>query len=334
MNSAQVIIVGAGIAGLVAAHELEAQGISVILLDKSTSTGGRLATRRIGDGVADHGAQFFTVRTNTFQRQVDQWLADDIVTVWSNGWTDGSLKRTVGDGHPRYIAKGGMNRLARHIEETLKTTRVQVNARVTDIRRTTPGFELETDDGQKYVSDAVILTPPAPQSLDLMRHLPLLEADQEQLERIHYGPCLCGLHVIEGDVNLPEPGALQDFNQTVYWIGDNKAKGISNVTVITTHAESRWSRQYYDEADDVILGEMRAALKPYLGDNAKIIEEQVKRWRYSVPLTTHPADSMTLGNMALVLAGDGFGGRGRVEGAYLSGLHAAKQVIHMMTVES
>lgn len=57
-----VVIVGAGICGLMAAGQLVERGASVLLLDKGRTVGGRLATRRIEAGCADHGAQFFTAR--------------------------------------------------------------------------------------------------------------------------------------------------------------------------------------------------------------------------------------------------------------------------------
>ena len=46
---------------------------SIFIVDKGRSVGGRLATRRIGPGRADHGAQFFTVRSDKFQGYVDRW---------------------------------------------------------------------------------------------------------------------------------------------------------------------------------------------------------------------------------------------------------------------
>jgi len=67
----KVVIVGAGISGLVAARELAAHDVDVTVVDKGRSVGGRLATRRIGDARLDHGAQFFTVRTPAFQACVD-----------------------------------------------------------------------------------------------------------------------------------------------------------------------------------------------------------------------------------------------------------------------
>ena len=60
------VVVGAGISGLLAAQELTAAGWRVVVLDKGRGVGGRMATRRVGDGTFDHGAQFFTVRGERF----------------------------------------------------------------------------------------------------------------------------------------------------------------------------------------------------------------------------------------------------------------------------
>ncbi|NDH45714.1 MAG: FAD-dependent oxidoreductase, partial [Actinobacteria bacterium] len=59
----QVVVIGAGLAGLCAARDLVDAGHLVTVLEKSRASGGRCATRRIGNAVFDHGAQFFTVRS-------------------------------------------------------------------------------------------------------------------------------------------------------------------------------------------------------------------------------------------------------------------------------
>jgi renalase len=64
------IVVGAGMAGLVAARELSAASRRVVVLDEGSGVGGPMATRRIGDGTFDHGAQFFTVRSARSERLV------------------------------------------------------------------------------------------------------------------------------------------------------------------------------------------------------------------------------------------------------------------------
>ncbi len=324
--SADVIIVGAGLSGLVAAQQLKAAGKNIIILDKGRSVGGRLATRRIGDGLADHGAQFFTVRTDEFKLQVDQWLADDLVYVWGHGWSDGSLKKTSADGNPRYVTKGGMNNLAKNLATSLG--KIHVDTKVSKVEWRDNLWHVSDANDEVFQAKQLIMTPPVPQTLALIEDVVLSEDDKQALERIQYGPCLCGLFVIDGEINLPEPGAIQNFDNTVYWIADNQSKGISpDEHIITLHVEARYSRNHYDDADDVTLALLREELQKYLVGDASILSEQLKKWRYSVPLTTYPNDILQADNLPIIFAGDAFGGRGRVEGAYLSGLAAGKAAI-------
>ncbi|MEO0599464.1 MAG: FAD-dependent oxidoreductase, partial [Chloroflexota bacterium] len=318
--------VGAGLSGLVAAHQLLDAGKSVIVVDKGRSVGGRLATRRIQNGRADHGAQFFTVRTDAFQSQVDKWLAKDLVYVWGRGWSDGSLQKNKPDGYPRYATRQGMNYLARDLAENVPD--IRVSTRIASIQWQDDSWQLTDTDGQSLSSDVLIMTAPVPQTLVLLENVPLTEEDRTALQKIDYGPCLCGLFVVEGEVNLPEPGARQNFEDTVYWIADNKAKGISpDERIITLHADADFSRTNYDAPPEENLAVFRAELEKYLADGASITEEQLKKWRYSIPQTMHPDDVLQASNLPLICAGDAFGGRARVEGAFLSGLEAGKRAI-------
>jgi len=323
-----VIIVGAGLSGLVAGNELNAAGKRVLLLDKGTSSGGRLATRRIGDGLADHGAQFFTARTSVFQQAVDAWVEAGHVYVWGHGWSDGSLKRTANDGHPRYVTKGGMNQLAKVLQEGLD---VRTNTKVDTIHYGAHGWQVTANNGANdFASRALILTPPAPQALALTNGIALAPEDRAALQRIEYGPCLAGMFVIEGEIDLPEPGALQNFSEIVYWIADNRAKGISQERVITMHVETRYSRAHFDDPDAHTLEFLRKELDKYLHEGTVVKDAQLKKWRYSVPLTTYHRDTLVATGMPLAFAGDAFGGRGRIEGAYLSGLAAGKAILELL----
>ena len=319
-----VLIVGAGLSGLMSAQSLRERGYSVKLLDKGRSVGGRLATRRVGKGVADHGAQFFTVRTSTLQSYVDQWRELDLVYSWGTGWSDGSVKRTAGDGHPRYVARGGMNKLAKHLAQDLD---IAVDRLVTSVKQTPDGWTLEDGDGGRYDGRGLIMTPPMPETLELLTksNVYLSPDDFSELRRIRFGPCLCGMHEIDGEVDLPEPGALQDFQSDVYWVADNQAKGISRTTIVTSHANAKFSRQNWDASEEDIMRALESAVLPFLKVGAKIVHTQLKKWRYSVPLTTYPHECLLAKDLPrLVFAGDAFGGRGRVEGAFLSGVAAGE----------
>ncbi len=59
--------------GLLAANKLQEAGWRVTVLDKGRGVGGRMATRRFGGGSFDHGAQFFTARSDEFKEMVEDW---------------------------------------------------------------------------------------------------------------------------------------------------------------------------------------------------------------------------------------------------------------------
>ncbi len=320
-----VLIVGAGLSGLMAANALLERGNSVHVIDRGRSVGGRLATRRVGEnGLADHGAQFFTVRTSTLQRYVDHWRSLDLAYVWGTGWSDGSLKRTIGDGHPRYAIRGGMNKLAKQLAQGIA---ISVDRLISNIRQEDGGWKLYDSGGNAYAGHGLIMTPPMPETLELLtaNGVHLNADDDAALRRIRFGPCLCGIHAVNGDVDLPAPGAMQNFQSDVYWVADNQAKGISSTRIITSHANAKFSRQNWDASEADIIRALESAVQPFLKPGAKIAQTQLKKWRYSVPLTTHPQECLLAQDLPpLVFAGDAFGGRGRVEGAFLSGMAAGE----------
>jgi renalase len=322
-----VLIVGAGLAGLMAANRLQASGRDVLVLDKGRGVGGRLATRRIGPGRADHGAQFFTVREPEFAAFVAEWEAQGLVYVWSEGWTAG-LTANEADGHPRYAARDGMTALAKQLSQSLD---VRTGVKVAEITAVTSGWQVRDEDGRIYRSQALILTPPVPQSLALLDAggTMLEPADRATLEAITYAPCLCGLFWVEGQVNLPHPGAVQgDETATLAWLADNRRKGISpQAQLLTLHAGIDFSRRHYDDPAEVVLPLLQQELAPYLATDATIREAQLKRWRYARPLRLHPERCLRADGLPpLLFAGDAFNGP-RVEGAALSGLAAAEAML-------
>ncbi len=333
----EVLIIGAGMAGLIAGRALRAAGQPALLIDKGKSVGGRLATRSIGGGLADLGAQFFTARTPGFQALVSEWLADGLAFEWARGWSQGSAQSTGNedappdDGHPRYAVRGGMNGLARHLALGL-TVRTEVQ--VVAITPHDDDWLVYDSTGHIYHTGALILTPPVPQSLALLDAggTPLAPEDRAALERISYAPCLCGLFHLDGDAGLPHPGAIQRPGAPVAWVADNRYKGISTEPIITVHAGPELSAALFERPDESVREALESGLRLYLdaaraaegsAPPVQIREVQIKRWRYAQPTHLHPEPGLRAAGLPpLIFAGDAFGGP-RVEGAALSGLWAA-----------
>ena len=306
----RAVIVGAGISGLIAARELLAHGVDVLVVDKGRSPGGRLATRRIGDATLDHGAQFFTVRTPAFQRTVDDWLERGLVTVWTNGFGSD-------DGHPRYVATAGMNSLAKDlavgVEVSCPTMAFAVRPGDRD------PWRVVIDDGTVRDADHVVITAPLPQAFALLVDAGV-ELD-EQLMRTDYDRTIALLATLDRPSSIEPPGGLQGPDDNVSFIVDNVAKGVSSAPAVTLHASAAWSETHWDDDVEALRTQLLELAQPWIGP-ARVIEAQVKKWRFATPRTVWPEPCWVSADGGIVLAGDAFDGP-RVEAAHNSGLAAA-----------
>jgi predicted NAD/FAD-dependent oxidoreductase len=312
----RVVVVGAGICGLVAGHRLVDAGAEVVLVDKGRSPGGRLATRRIGTATVDHGAQFFTVRTPAFQRQVDDWLERGLVAIWSRGFTSD-------DGHPRYVATAGMNSLAKDLAVGLD---VRCSTMAFGIRPAAedsgPPWQVAIDDGTVHHTDAVIVTTPLPQAFALLADSGIdLE---ESLMRTDYERTIALLATLDRAPAIAAPGGVQSPTPELNFVADNMAKGISATPAITVHASATWSEAHWDDDVDLLRSALTDLVAPLLGE-ATVTEAHVKKWRFATPRTPWPDPCWVANGGAIVLAGDAFDGP-RVEAAHNSGLAAAHAV--------
>ena len=320
-SAPDVVVVGAGLAGLAAAAHLEAAGRRVVVLDKGRSVGGRLATRRVGGAVLDHGAQFFTVRSPTFRTEVDGWLRAGVVHEWCRGFDE------VGDGHPRYAAAGGLNRVAKHLAAPLADVRTGVQ--VTGVAPDDGGWRIVAP-GLDVVTEAVVLTAPVPQSLALLDAGGSdLRADVEAgLRAIRYLPTIALLLVLDRPPAVPAPGARKPADGPFDIVVDNVAKGASGTPALTLHLRADLSAARYDEADESLLADLLPQATAWTG-GATVTEAAVKRWRYATPVETWPEPACvaaTSGGSRVLLAGDAFAGP-RIEGAWRSGLAAATALL-------
>jgi len=308
----RVVVVGAGIAGLMAAQSLSKSGHDVVVVDKGRSPGGRIATRRIDDATLDHGAQFFTVRDSLFESHVSEWIASGVVTEWCRGFDTTTQNN---DGYPRYRGVRGMTDIAKHLAQGLD---VRCNTLAFSIARGAASkWQLKIDDGSVLDADAIIVTCPLPQAYAL-----LVTADielPESMLRTEYDRTICLLTVLDTSSAVTKPGGLQNPDETFSFIADNAIKGISSAVALTMHANPQFSLEHWDTSTDDVQRLLLERASPWIGD-ATVITSQIKKWRLATPLTIWPERYWA--NDMIVLAGDAFGGP-KIEGAALSGLSAA-----------
>jgi len=311
------LIIGAGISGLMAARTLSETGINVTVLEKSRGVGGRMATRRFKGGIFDHGAQYITVRSDIFRAQIDILQKAGVVREWFTG-----APPEKSEGFTHYIGSSGMAGIAKYLSRDLD---LRLGERALFLSLKHHKWQILTDKENSYETDAIILTPPVPQSLALIRTAGLerQEIIEHELHSIQYDRCLAMLVTMNSENILESPGGLRLSGEPLIWIADNRMKGISpRRTAVTIHAGPEFSRKYWEMDDKWIAQNILYTAAGWLA--GKYGDSQVKRWLYSQPRIVYDDRFYAVPEPApLVFAGDAFAGP-QIEGAALSGISAAR----------
>ena len=320
-----VLVIGAGMSGMAAASDLVRGGRRVVVVEKGRGVGGRMATRRIGVAVLDHGAQFVTARSERFQEQMGAWVSHGVAMEWCRGFAAGA------DGHPRWRGNPGMNALPKYLTEGVE---VRLGWRVESITRDGGHWVVRFAEGVILTSAAIVLTAPVPQALALMDAGGVaIEGDvRSGLERIEYERCLAVLAVLDGPSGMRPPGGMTFDDGPIAWLADNQMKGISPVPAVTIHASHAFSLANWDADRDGVARRLLQAASPWVGAGVK--EYQVHGWLYGKPMRAHEdACAVAHASPPLVMTGDAFAGP-KVEGAARSGWAAAKYLMEMDSISS
>jgi predicted NAD/FAD-dependent oxidoreductase len=235
-----------------------------------------------------------------------------------------------GVGEPRYRGVHGIRGIAKYLAEDLD---VHTSTRVVELSWDGDGWSAHTEAGSLFRGDCLVLTPPVPQSLELIQvsgiALPPLVKDR--LHAVTYEACLAVLALLREPSQIPEPGGMWLSGDPIAWMADNQQKGISpGATGVTIHAGARFSQTHWETDDDTVAGQLLTAAAGWLG--SEVATYQVHRWRYSKPSTFYGESCLFLHQPGpWVLAGDGLVAP-RIEGAFLSGLSAAEALLSWLGI--
>ena len=109
-HSTQVIVIGAGIAGLTAAHFLANAGITVKVLEASGRVGGRMTTDAVNGFLVDRGAQFLSSEYHLLLSLAAEFGLEDNVretSPWSAIVRNGKIRRMRAD-NPLHALTSGL----------------------------------------------------------------------------------------------------------------------------------------------------------------------------------------------------------------------------------
>lgn len=313
----EVCIIGAGLAGLVAATELAREGVATVVVDKSRAVGGRMSSRTVGFGRFDQGAQHIGARDAIFGRQMARWVEAGVAREWFRA------HGRAGPDEPRFVGVGGMRAIPEHLAAGLD---VRTGVMVSALKRSAAGLVVEIDGGATIAAHGVILTPPLPQLLALVDAGGLaLPADlRSRLAAVGYNACLAVMADLDGPSGLPD-GHASFADGPVAWMGDNQDKGTSDTPTLTIHSSAPFAAEHLEADQDEWTRRLGAAAAEHL--DAGIVEARGHRWRYAEPQVTFDDGAVAVpGDAPVVLAGEVFAGA-KVEGAFLSGRSAAALVL-------
>ncbi len=330
-----IAIIGAGISGLVCAQQLTQAGYKVVVVEKSRGLGGRVATRRLHNTLADHGASY--LEPNGVLQQLVQVLSDrHLLQVWTDTVYEWSPQQQLQSSipTPRYVAPTGMSAIAKFFATGLE---VRLNQRVQAITLTADkywqlSFEPTRDVTPPLTSQAVVIAIPAPQALML---LSTTDLDTEFLERLRlqeFDPCLSVIAGYSTELQQPAWKAVNLAHPDLSWIGlDSSKRMATEQPVFVLHSSAEFAQRYLEAEDlqpagDHLLAQA-AALLPGLETPEWM---QVHRWRYAFPRRPWHDSCLSADSLPLVCCGDWCGTssnlRNRVENAMVSGLAAATKI--------
>lgn len=324
-----IVIVGAGMAGLICAQQLTQAGYSVLVVEKSRGLGGRLATRRLYGTWADHGACYLKPQGELFGNLVQLLCDRQILEIWKNPHQP--------DSAPRYIAPQGMNAIGKFLAAGLQ---IQLNQRVTAIHPTPENsWCLTLESNAQFTAKALILAIPAPQAWTLLAPLGEAVLGREfidNLSSVEFYPSISAIAGYPATSQPLPPWTERKFTDhpVLGWIGlDSSKRPNPQQLVFVLQSSAKFAQQHLETPDlepvaqDMLQQAAQALALPWL---EKPDWMQVHRWRYAFP--SHPWTNPVLSassTIPLVCCGDWCGGY-LAEDAMISGLAASEEINHSL----
>lgn len=312
----KVAIVGAGIAGLVAARDLAGAGHEVTIIEKSRGLGGRMAARRVADTVVDHGLPVLEAAPGGDIAGLVGALAPGAVALdgdaiaWPAGMTVLPKAMAAADAAPGSLG-------------------VVLGTRVGALRSSGDSIEVAQDQGNTLgVFDAVIITAPAPQAVELLEHSPE-PGRADALRTVAYDPAV----MVLGGFAMDEPGwvAARPDAGPVAYVTNEAIKGrppVAGVVPVVARLRPDASERLFDAGDDVVLAEAVPAIRTVLGPGTPEPSwTQVKRWRYCVARNRVAQDQANPEGSRIIVAGDAVAPGETVEDVARTGSWAARRLI-------
>ncbi len=325
----RIAVIGAGLSGLTLAHRL-ADRADIVLFEKARGPGGRIATRYADPYRFDHGAQFFTARTEAFRHFLEPHIAAGTVARWDASFVELTrdcitAERNWDLDYPHYVAVPGMNALGRALAEGLD---LRLNTRVERIRPDGSAWRLEDEGGETLGEfDWVVSTAPAEQAASL---LPEDFAHAAALEDVRMLGCYSLMLGFADALPLSwQAGLVKQAD--ISWISVNSSKpGRADAFTLLVHATNAWADAHIDDHEDDVTAHLLAETSAVIGHDARAAEHvQLHRWRYANIGKQSGPPAYVDDERRLAACGD-WCLRGRIESAFTSASALSDRLVEQL----
>lgn len=312
MTHPDVVVVGAGLAGVACARELRSAGIRVRLIDRGHRPGGRMASRRLWerDRPVDLGASYFTVSDPDFAAVVDDWQARGVAAPWTDTFCvleDGATRTTTGA--VRWGAPGGLRSLVEDLATDLDVERADV-------------ADLDLD------ASTVVLAMPDPQALRLCDDHPVARVLDREWEPVIAMAARWPRRTWD-DISPTGrfDGVFVNGDPSIGWVADDGRRRGDDAPVLVVHSTPDLARRHLADPP-AIAPELVAAVRRLLDLDAPE-EVHVHRWTFARPVGEREESyALVEGDGRLVgVCGDGWGPTPKVETAWLSGTRLGRELV-------
>lgn len=326
-----IVVIGAGIAGLSFARAVQQQGRDVVILERSRALGGRCATWRHAEMALDYGAPFLHGRSPRFWQTVDELLGADVLPDWplrvqGNGPT--CQPRALAPGVRHAALRGGLNTLAKKLAEGIEILR---EFEVTSLK-TVDGSFIISGANFSFQTQTLVLAAANGESLRLLQDSDFGPSTAGALALFGLAPTLPTLALLacyetpasqlDCDLLLPETSAV------IQLVSNESSKNAARDNLwLCIQARPEWSRPRLNFSAETWSGELLHEAAPLLGDwVTHPAWQRPHRWLEARLDSASRLRGPLLQDIAgckLGMIGEYFNPAGGLEGAFLSGLQLA-----------
>lgn len=332
-----VVIIGAGVAGLSCGRTLADAGAKVTVLERARGVGGRCATRRVEGQPVDHGVVFLHGSDPDFLRTIESVSGATVLAGWPH--------TRAGSGSPcqpdaflpsesRLAYAEGLSLLPKHLARGLD---VRLDTAVASIEHDGSSLQLALEGGDRLRTRSLVVSLPTEDISRLVA--PICSGNDEARAAVRLLDMILSLPsltVLAGyPLDAPEPEwdvSYPEDSRVLQLVSHDSAKRTSpRFRVLVFQAQPAWSRNNAgrppEDWSSLILEEAGKVIGSWA---AKPLWSQAHAWHRARVDRGNELTSPILIDLdagaRIGLAGEVFAPGGGVEAAWISGRNLARRL--------